>query len=478
MTFTKTKTRAWASNATPAGKLEDEAIQAARPGPPKGKVLAEFFSQLEQQGIVFAILRNYEGLPEKPGRDIDLLTADFAALKKVILQVFPGAGFRVRIFRRYDSLVKFQLLRWGPEGLEVVEIDGIWAIRWRGIPLVPQDILQDRQLAKNCIYTLPPGTEAAISLIKHLIYQRSVQERYQPVLPGMAQKDPEGFQKALEQCFGDQLATKLWELTCQGAWQRLAALVPQLRKTAILRALKHNPVGQFQLWAGFLWWNFWKFFRPRGLFVVLIGPDGSGKSTIASNLEAYLRPLFQGTKYFHFNFGILPRLRDLMRHLGVEVPEEAPAAAPGQAVRVGTVRSLVYLAYYSLDFLMGHLAVFRARGHGQFVIFDRYIYDYLIQQSMSLPEGLMGMVLRLLPRPDAVVYLRNRPEVIFARKPELSLEELERQGMICSRLISQLPHGYVVDTTGTPAEITIQIARILVDRLVPGSFAANHWTQG
>jgi thymidylate kinase len=289
----------------------------------------------------------------------------------------------------------------------------------------------------------------------------------------MAQKDPEGFQKPLEQCFGDQLAAKLLELTCQGAWNRLAALVPELRNTAILRVLKHHPVSQLTRWAKFLWWNLWKFFQPAGLFVVLIGPDGSGKSTIASNLEAYLRPLFQGTRYFHFNFGILPRLRDLMRHLGAKVPEEAPATSPGQAVRVGTLRSLVYLAYYSLDFFLGHLVILRARGHGQFVIFDRYIYDYLIQQSMSLPEGLMGVVLRLLPRPDAVVYLRNQPEVIFARKPELSREELARQGVICSRLISQLPHGYVVDTTGTPLKITRQIARILVDRMVAGSASAS-----
>jgi thymidylate kinase len=86
---------------------------------------------------------------------------------------------------------------------------------------------------------------------------------------------------------------------------------------------------------------------------------------------------------------------------------------------------------------------------------------------MSLPAWLIMMVLHLLPKPDLVVYLRNDPQVILSRKPELTLKELVRQGEVCSRLIHRLPQGRVVETTGSPDDTTAKVAKMLVDTMFP-----------
>jgi thymidylate kinase len=358
--------------------------------------------------------------------------------------------------------------------MRVVEIDLAWSCRWKGIPLASHDLLEKHRVWRRDLYILQPGVEAAISLTKNLLYQGTVLEKYRLGLPEMARLDQDGFVETLEQSFGKQLTGKLYDLTCRGEWNRIEAMTGELRQAAVKNVITHQPLTQSGRWLVYLWWNLWKFFRNNGLFVVLIGPDGSGKSTTAAGLRKYLTPLFQGTRYYHFRFEIIPRLRDLAKSFGLKIhaddSENKSATASGQeqenAVKVSKLKSSCYLLYYALDFFLGHLVIWRARGYGQFIIFDRYIYDYLIQQTMSPPDWLTKVVLWLLPHPDAVVYLKNDPAVIHARKPELGRTALVRQGSACSRLISRFSHGYIVETTGTPELTTRQVGRLLVKQML------------
>ena len=440
--------------------------------PTTGEFLAEFFAQLQEQAIDYAVLRNYQGLPEKPGRDIDLLTADYAGVVAILLETARRAGSAARIFRKYDGMDKFHLVRWC-RGLEVLEIDVAWAIRWKGISLVSADLLESCRRPCQGFFTLCSGAEAAISLMKQVMYHGTVPEKYKPQLARLAGADRAGFFTALSTCFGDALVTKLFDLTCQSNWQGIETLVPELRRQAAARALTLNPPEQILRWLNFIWLNLLKFLRPSGRFVVLIGPDGSGKSTISQKLQDYLQPLFQGSRYFHGHFMIIPRLGDLAKLIGVNPSEKSsvirpdPQAPGEQVIEFGWLRSCIYLFYYSLGYLLGHGMIFRVRGRGELVIFDRYYYDYLIQPGMSLPAWLIMMVLHLLPKPDLVVYLRNDPQVILSRKPELTLKELVRQGEVCSRLIHRLPQGRVVETTGSPDDTTAKVAKMLVDTMFP-----------
>ncbi len=135
-------------------------------------------------------------------------------------------------------------------------------------------------------------------------------------------------------------------------------------------------------------------------------------------------------------------------------------------VKFGKLRSLAYLFYYSLDYLLGYPIIFYGRGRGELIIFDRYYYDYLIIGRMSLPDWLMTMMMYVIPKPDVVVYLRNDPDVILSRKSELTKEELERQITLCDQLVTRLRQGYMVETTGTPAETTSRVARIIIDKMI------------
>lgn len=77
--------------------------------------------------------------------------------------------------------------------------------------------------------------------------------------------------------------------------------------------------------------------------------------------------------------------------------------------------------------------------------------------------------MHLVPQPDVVIYLKNDPDTILARKPELTREELERQGKACLQLIYQLKNGYIVETSGKVEETTRKVAWLLIDQMLGNS---------
>jgi thymidylate kinase len=166
------------------------------------------------------------------------------------------------------------------------------------------------------------------------------------------------------------------------------------------------------------WW------LRRGLRVALLGPDGAGKSTLASGLESTV-PLPMAQVYMGLTGGWLRRV-DKLRIPGV--------------VRVG--RLLVIWG----RFLRG-LGLSAA---GRLVIFDRYIYDaevptpYPIGPAARLARWIDG---HACPGPDVTILLDAPGEVMFQRKGEYDGATLEHWRQRFLGVRRRVPDLEVVDTT-------------------------------
>jgi GTPase SAR1 family protein len=148
--------------------------------------------------------------------------------------------------------------------------------------------------------------------------------------------------------------------------------------------------------------------------VVLVGPDGVGKTSTARALISQ----FPGpTGYFHFR---PPVLGDM----AVEPPEEmAPARdknPPAGPRMLGWLR----IAKHVVVCWLGHILTVRpALRAGALVVGDRWSFGYLVQPRALRfygPTWLAIFALRILPRPDLVVNLTAPVEEIRRRKQELS----------------------------------------------------------
>jgi thymidylate kinase len=155
----------------------------------------------------------------------------------------------------------------------------------------------------------------------------------------------------------------------------------------------------------------------RGAFVVVVGPDGVGKSGLA---QALIEMAPGESGYFHFR----PPTRGPL-HRGVPI-ETQPATKNRRkpSIPLGWVRLTVAF----VRFWAGYMSSVRPMlEHGGLVIGDRWAYGYLVQ-PLALryggPPWLASMMIKGLPSPDLVVNLTAPPEEIHRRKQELTVEEI------------------------------------------------------
>ncbi len=202
--------------------------------------------------------------------------------------------------------------------------------------------------------------------------------------------------------------------------------------------------------------------RTRGALVVLVGTDGSGKSTVAAEIASRLGDLGVSTTTAHLGMarGNLPGVGLARRVLGVRAETgEAPApldhvdvadedAAPAPLSHPGIRKAAAW--YYAVEYGWRWLRDVRpGLRHGGVVIADRYVYD--LRESPWPGSSASRFAERVLPSP-AVLVLPDAPaELIHARKPERPLREQREQQIRFASLLAEHPAlvaEVVVDTSG------------------------------
>jgi thymidylate kinase len=196
--------------------------------------------------------------------------------------------------------------------------------------------------------------------------------------------------------------------------------------------------------------------KPPGLHLVVLGPDGTGKSTAIESMSRRLSPRFRQVSIHHW----APRL---FRPAG----DDAPVPEPHASALRSAPASLMKLAYLWFDFTVGHFAKVRvpvARSH--LVIFDRYFPDLLVDSRRYRyggPAWLARLAWRLMPKPDLVILLDAPAAVVQQRVREVSFEETERQRKAYRALVGEMPNGHIVNADQDPDLVAGDTTRIVLE---------------
>lgn len=172
--------------------------------------------------------------------------------------------------------------------------------------------------------------------------------------------------------------------------------------------------------------------RREGRFILLVGPDGSGKSTLGGRLVEELKDRFEGTRQLHWRPTLLPQAGAF---LGRSVGD---TSSPHAKEPHGRILSTLVLLYYWLDFFLGGwLKTWVLKRRGELIVMERGWQDIAVdarRYRLQISPRLVFAMASLLPVPDLILVLEAPTEVLLDRKQELSAFELERQAAAWRRV--------------------------------------------
>jgi energy-coupling factor transporter ATP-binding protein EcfA2 len=306
----------------------------------------------------------------------------------------------------------------------------MWAIERQG-QVINLDAFRGRGLARDGFPTTlleeedlhpSPSLRAAYLTAKRLRKGITKVEEWERI-SRLAEQDPEGYTRILQVVVGPQSSPPLAEAVLAGRQPgpKIASDVRRERfrqrfgspRQAVAAVTSGGRRGLHRL------------LLPTGFFIVLVGPDGTGKSTLAQALPGLLKGTFKRWLTFHWRPGLLPPPGILIGREGSD-PQRPHARSP-----YGPILSSALLGYYWLDsFLGGWLRIPPFRARAGMIIAERGWWDAAVdprRYKLTSPPRLVRALGFLLLRPDLVLLLQAPPQAILERKSEISREELERQ---------------------------------------------------
>lgn len=201
---------------------------------------------------------------------------------------------------------------------------------------------------------------------------------------------------------------------------------------------------------------------PCAPVVAFVGPDGAGKSSLIANIAKSNPPPFTKVVPRRWAPGFLPPLWLLAGKAKQKPNAEGlypPRRKPGRFY-------WFRLLYRFTDFLLGYYMKDHADANRRcLVLYDRHFLDILVDPvrfGLSSNKGAKFLY-RFVPKPDLIILLKDTPERIYARKPELPRDEIEQQLNKWKTLLDEgLVHA-VIETDAPPEEIAKRAITLITD---------------
>ncbi len=415
----------------------------------KIKEYGHVFRELDAAGIEYCVLRNYDfllkncGPKEKSEQSVDIVVAKkhFFLFHTVMLQL----GF----IKRTQSFSLSHEPYFKIRGTEKISFDvQVGGIHWNDMKYLEDKTIMTKRVKKGSFYTLSDEDTFVMLVLHSILGKRYFKNEYQQILQNLSTKiDREYVYNSIVHNLGKKIGREVTKRAFKHDFKGIVSRKHLVVSSFILCMPKR--VSTFTL-LFFRWLKWKKFVTPYPL-ISFIGPDGSGKSTMAKELEEFLRSKGKKAKIVYTGRGrnqILP-----FRKIGKIYKSRERKKDRSKKIAMTSKKSWKRRVFYTLaapvftfDLLLRYFfRVLPKRFGKNIVITDRYSTDILLMENV--PFGFREFLLYLFPKPSLTFYMHNTAEVLHARRPEEPIDGLERQMFYFQKLEGRLKPVKILTTS-------------------------------
>jgi thymidylate kinase len=456
----------WTRNRTPRLPLKpsDENPPTANrrgqeePDVCKAELCRDVLSTLKRAELKLCVLHGYEELPERISSDIDAFSDNPSQVPRILSE--HDVATTVQLIQHEIVSFYYVLCRRcnGKTSYLSLDVSSDYRIHGR-ILLNSEDFLEACRPFK--FFDVPPPELGFIFYLVKRLSKNALGEVQAHKLRKLYAENPAACNLQLPRFFPQEEANFIAEAAHRGDWESVQLRVGSLRQ-AMLRKVGHeHPLQVLRYWLGEYRRRIKRILRPTGVMVVFLGADGSGKSTVIDRAMQSLAPAFWRTARYHLR----PSLRK--RKSKHKEAVRAFATEPYTQPLRGRGASLAKLPYWWLGYLIGYARdIFPQLASSTLVLFDRYYYDILVDPRRYRYRGSLWparFVGRFVPHPHLTILLDAPPEVLFARKPEVPLEEITRQRQEYLKLVRDMRDGHVVDASRPLDDVVAEVECIVLN---------------
>jgi thymidylate kinase len=434
------------------------------------------FDKMNKQGLNYCILRNYKNL-DLDDIDILILKSD---LKKVV-NFLLNEGFIIKSKNKFDlHMVFFK------EGSFIV-FDIKTSIHFNNL----FSILDSKIILKNKVkyhnFYIPCAEDYFLLLLFHSIIDKGYfKAKYKKEIKAILCNE-------LDFNYINSLAKKLifpskfMRGFIKNPFPLFSnpKLIKKIRQNIFLNNIR-KPISFLNLLLHFFKWPFMYVSTfGRGVSIAIVGPDGTGKTTLINELSKKLKLGHYNVSHFYMgarehinpltrlivslvksrnkNQNKKSRSKSIIKNHGSQLSSSFSINNLPTSIspdNLPYIRSLFNALIYVVELSTKYLVILPSLYRKKVILFDRYIFDILAERSLKKHSFLKFLVLHIFPSPDFTFYVKNDIHTLFSRKPELSAEELKLYNKRYYKLLNSVKNYHVIMGNQTPKVISNEMLSV------------------
>lgn len=402
------------------------------------------FESFNAHSVEYVILHSYQNLPNRFDSDIDVAINVSKITDAITLldQILQGTGWKVIQYWRHENYAADCVIS---NDREFIQVDFCTHYERNGRVIMPvEELIEGRQLHQN-FYVPAARTEFTYILLKKVLkkfFSEGSKKQLTLLWVQMPETEQEKIKNGLKRFFCEDSIEQILKCIEAGAYDKidLQSDYEELKsKTFNIKDNLHYRFFDIKR-------KIERIIHPTGLFIVLLGVDGAGKTTIAEKLKRRYVTAFRRINHYHSR---VRALKDISQIKLGSTPIDA-SDPHGKKRKSGKVISLAKFSYYFLDFLIGDVKITVAKVKSTLVLVERYYYDYTIDKvryNLNLSDRFINVFGHFVKKPDAVFVLTGDSKTLLERKHEITIDEIDLQKKRLEKAFEKDPKATFIDTT-------------------------------